>query len=147
MKRKNHSPAKRIAKLHKAIIKNISIVFCNNLDGCTMFDDKHNHLVRPTETLVDALNHPYQWRVFIAVICRNDVKGDYMKGAVVVPDSRYHHSDLADALTAEHAKLIDSCNPADMISVAWIASPNNREFTEVEAGKIFEKIGAWNDDE
>ncbi len=142
-KRKNHNIQKRCQRIAQAGIRNLAVIYTTSTKGCVLFDHKNQHIIKATETLVGALGYPYRWTGFLAVLCHNRVKGDYMRGLVVKTQERHFHGDLADVFTEHHADLIDSCNQNDMQTVAWIASPNGIEFTEKEAGEIFERLEAW----
>ena len=146
MAKSKHNQAKRQMRVRSAIArmttKNLAVVYCTTLNGCVMFDTKQKTIIKPERHIVDALSIPYQWSVFMAVLCDSGLDR-YMKGATLKTTEKYNHGDLAHVLTDHHMALIDSVNREHIRTIAWLASPNAVEFSESEAAEIFEGFDCW----
>ncbi len=98
-----------------------------------------------TQTMADAItHHRYKWSVMLGVFCIE--KGNATcKFELAEFDGYYLQSELVGYLNDRHQAFIakQKSKNVNMTGAGWIASPVARDFTEDEAGAIFEKIGAF----
>lgn len=141
-KRKAYNPNKQLNRVAKHLIKNILVCYTDGLKGCVMYDFKQDVLIKPTGAMIAALDFPYQWSCFIAAFGRTKFD-EYMKSEQIITPAKYKQIDLADVFEAHHAQLIERVPEPQLCGVGWIADPFGRELSEKDAGKIFEKLEAW----
>lgn len=141
-KRKAYNPRKQLARVAGHLIKNILVCYTDSLKGCVMYDRKQKVLIKPTQAMVASLDFPYKWSCFIAAFGRNQFD-EYMKSEQIITQSKYKQADLAQVFEQHHEKLIKTMPEPQLCGVGWIADPFGGELTEKEAGKIFEKLEAW----
>ena len=141
---KKYNPIKNAEICTDAALRNIYVAFLTGGDERCIVINKKGELIHLTERLYKAIAKiKHRWSVYISVFgFQADGKG-YSKSEVVNCQQRYFQFELVDYLNQQHKKLIAGFNKTQMSGAGWIASPVGKELTEHEAGKIFDKLGAW----
>lgn len=85
----------------------------------------------------------FKWSVYMAILCRDTLGNNYIKGEEMQCKQEYAHSDLADLLNDHHQTLLKSSNKNHLVMTAWIASPFTQDISSESAYTIFEEMGAW----
>lgn len=142
--RKKYNKRKQLNRVADHLTRNLVVCYLDKLDGCVLLDYKHGHLITPTEALIAAVGMPHQWSCFIAAFGRTP-RDEYFKSEQIMTDCKYYQEDLSPVFEKHHLELIERVPEHQRCGVGWIASMHNLEFTEDQAGKIFEQLGAWND--
>lgn len=87
---------------------------------------------------------PHRWTIYLSVMCI-DAKGDrYTKSVEVEPDGVYLSDHLADVIEHCYKELRAAANQNQMVASGWIAIPESVSLDEEHAARIFEAVGAWN---
>ncbi|MDP9687039.1 UNVERIFIED_ORG: hypothetical protein J2W82_000691 [Pseudomonas mohnii] len=68
----------------------------------------------------------------------------YTKSVEVAPDGVYLSDHLADVIEHCYKELRASANQSQMVASGWIAIPESVSLDEAHAARIFEAVGAWN---
>ena len=146
-KRKSYNPLKFVRQNNERLLRNLAVAFFatddskgRDIDLVTIKGEK----VNVTQTMADAIEkHPYMWSLMLGVFCVE--KGvNTVKFELVKFTSAYYQRDLVHYLNERHQAFIDKqkAKSVKMTGAGWIASPVGRDFSEDEAGVIFEKLGA-----
>jgi len=142
-KRKAYSKTKQLNRVANHVIKNLVVCYVDRLEGCVMLDTKRNHLIKPTEVLVAAIQRPHQWSCFIAAFGRTALGDEYFKSESIITPAKYRQEDLAPIFEAHHRELIKRIPEHQLCAVGWIADPFGGDLTEQQAGQIFTQLEAW----
>lgn len=87
---------------------------------------------------------PHRWTIYLSVMCL-DASGDrYSKSVEVAPDGVYLSDHLADVIEHCYKELRAAANQNQMVASGWIAIPESVSLDEAHAARIFEAVGAWN---
>ena len=87
---------------------------------------------------------PHRWTIYMSVLCI-DVRGDrYSKSVEIAPDGVYLSDHLEDVIEHCYTELRKSANQNQMVASGWIAIPESISLQEDHAARIFEAVGAWN---
>lgn len=81
----------------------------------------------------------HQWTIHLAVFCKTS-KMTYTKAIEIEPAGQYRAEQLIEVIRQHHGDLIDSCNPAHVIGIGWIASPSGESLNEDDANSVFSAI-------
>ena len=86
----------------------------------------------------------HRWTIYLSVLCI-DAQGDrYSKSIEVAPEGVYLSDHLEDVIEHCYKQLRDAANQNQMVASGWIAVPESISLQEDHAARIFEAIGAWN---
>lgn len=66
-----------------------------------------------------------------------------MKSVDLTPDRAFKSETLAHECESEHRNLEAGCNAKHVIGTGFLASPVGKKLTSDEAGELFRKCGAW----
>ena len=69
---------------------------------------------------------------------------NYIKGDLVYVPEPCLQQDLAPKLDELHQEILTRIPDKHLIGAAWFASPFGKDFSEEEAFKIFDSMGAFN---
>lgn len=140
--RKKYNKVKQLTRVADHLLKNILICYVDSLKGCVMLDRKRQVILQPSEAMIASAARPHKWSCYIAAFGRTELD-EYMKSEQLTVPTRYYQEDLAPVFEEHHAKLVKTVPEHHLCGVGWIASTQGEEISEQEAGKIFEKLGAW----
>ena len=144
-KRKAYNAQKQKLRVADHILRNIVVAYSQNLGGCSFVDLKKQVIVAPNDQLIAAVEKAHKWSCFIAAFGRTLIE-DYMKSESLHPTGRYSQKKLAPVFEDQHLALAKTVPEHQLVGLGWIASPHGIELTEKEAGEIFRKLNAWEND-
>ena len=85
----------------------------------------------------------FWWSVVPIVFCRGADGVEYFKSVLLKAEHPYKQSGMLETHQREHQKLIDACNPQDIVSAGYIASPHGSEIDDETIDRIFTLHQAW----
>lgn len=142
---KKYSAVGHYRKFAAIVLKDTALCYLASNDYVESWSIKHKQRLDVTREVYDAINSvPYQWDIYLAVICRDQLGQEYAQGLWINSGSQYYHTDLLDVLNQQHKKLINQANPVHRINAGWVAIPSHGEISDAEANALLEKMGAWN---
>jgi hypothetical protein len=142
-KRKGHSPYKRKRLLAQHLLKNSVIAYTTGEPNCILLNRK-----TLKREVVHSINYslittlPYKWSVYLAALGKKDGE-NFVMGDIVISPDYYYQTDLIPFLEDQHQQVIKRMNSKWYIGAAWVASPFGYDFSEEEAYRIFDSIGAF----
>lgn len=86
---------------------------------------------------------PHEWTIYLAVLCRSQTGEQYIKSEEVAPQGQYRAEHLTEVIRHYHDELTATCNPAHIVQRAWIALPYRVTVEEEQAARVFDAVGAW----
>lgn len=148
--RKKHSISKRNAAYSRALLKRMNAVvvwIAGQYDSkCILVNLKTGDLITIGRGLQGAISDvAHDWTVYCAAMGRRQDGEEYMKGAQVHAPRCYQHQ-ISDKLNDVHMGIINDMNPNHRCGVGWIACPCGADISEDQAGRLFDKLGAWDNE-
>lgn len=145
---KKYNRVEAVRKNNERILKNTAVVYFAN-DETPKQDiilcNLKGKQLKVTETIADGIQKfPYKWSVMLAVFCIE--KGlKTCKFELVQFTERYYQHSLVEYLNKKHQAFINKHKEknVNMTGAGWLASPVCRDFSEDEAGLIFEELSAF----
>lgn len=99
---------------------------------------------RATDLVLDAiLERSHRWIIRLVALCQTKDGDRYVKVNQFEPDGIYRNTALAEVMHEEFANLKNSCNHNHVVGYAWLANPCAHWFSDDEAARIFDAVGAW----
>jgi len=142
--RKKYNPKKVVHAKYRLALKNKVIVYVTGQKYNELYCTKTKAVFKTGLEFAQFLcDVPMLWSITIAAFGRDQTGEEYMKTEVHHFQQKYAQSDLMHYLNEEHEKLINSMNRQHFIGVGWIASPEQKEFADKDAIKIFTDFGAF----
>lgn len=100
--------------------------------------------IPPGRRVADALcDIPHRWTIYLASLCVDQAGNRYMKSQEVAPNGVYLAEHLTDVIETCYRAQVDGCNPRQLVASGWIAIPCQVSLTEEQAYRIFDLVGAW----
>ncbi|WP_085248451.1 hypothetical protein [Gilliamella mensalis] len=78
------------------------------------------------------------------VICRDQLKREYLKTDTFITANEYFTSELSDYLVEFQADLWETANPLHRLTQFWLATPNKTEITEQVVMKMINSKKGFN---
>lgn len=145
---KKYNPLKSAQVINEHVLKGCAISYFANdeiSDQDIILTDLNGVKLNVTRNIANAItDFPYRWSIMLGVFCIE--KGlKTCKFELVNFKERYLQSELVNILNDKHQEFINKQKDknVNMTGAGWIASPVGRDFSEDEAGIIFEKINAF----
>lgn len=86
----------------------------------------------------------YKWQIMAGVICRDQLKREYLKTDTFITAIEYFTHELSNYLTEFQADLWETANPLHRLTQFWLATPNKNEITEQVVMKIINSKNGFN---
>lgn len=83
------------------------------------------------------------WNCLCTVLCRSQLKEQYMKSEAIRTVNPRTQPELAPLLNEQHQRLLREANPQHLMTAGWVASPTGREIPLDIAAKILEHLQGW----
>lgn len=145
-KRKPNNMHARLERFSRSVLRQYRVAVVNidpaGRQGLIDYGTAKN--IAPGRHVADAvcdISHP--WVIYIGAFCIDQSGQRYIKAIEVTPQGIYRSDALAGVIEENYRALLDTCNPAHVVSSGWIANPNGVSLTEEQADRIFEACGAW----
>ncbi|AEK81726.1 hypothetical protein D3X12_24295 [Pseudomonas protegens] len=101
--------------------------------------------IPPGQRLADAVcDIPHRWTIYLSVQCCDQRGYRYTKSVEVAPQGNYLAAHLEDVIEDTYKDLIAESNPNHRVASGWIAIPAAVSLTEEQAARVFDAVGAWN---
>lgn len=101
--------------------------------------------IPPGQRLADAgCDIPHRWTIYLSVQCCDQRGYRYTKSVEVAPQGNYLAAHLEDVIEDTYKDLIAESNPNHRVASGWIAIPAAVSLTEEQAARVFDAVGAWN---
>ncbi len=145
---KSYNPLKFVQYNNERILKGFAVAYFVNDEVPSqdiMLTDLKGNKKPVTRTLAESIqNFPYKWSVMLCAFCIEKGKPS-CKMKLVRCNSRYYQKDLVNYLNGEHQAFFKSLRDksVNLTGGGWVASAVGRDFSEDEAGNIFEQLGAF----
>lgn len=122
-----------------------------NSNQCVVIDTGTMKVVENIDArLAKAIEYvPRVWSVIYSVIGDDHIKKErWCKNEIMGCDQEYYQRTLVDKLNVLHEEMIAGVSKHTLVRAAWIASPNNVDFTESEIYDLYVLAGVyWGDNE
>ncbi|MEO8644552.1 hypothetical protein [Pseudomonas sp.] len=144
--RKPHSLKNRIEHSCRALLSanHVAVVNIDPSGRQGMINYKSFKNIAPGKIGQAVCGVPHRWTIYLSIL-RIDARGDrYTKSVEVAPDGVYLSDHLADVIEHCYKELRSTANPSQMVASGWIAIPESISLDEAHAARIFEAVGAWN---
>ena len=144
--RKKHNLKTRIDRATRALLatNHVAVVNIDPSGRQGMINYKSLKSIAPGKIGQAVCGIPHCWTIYISALCI-DARGDrYSKSVEVAPNGNYLSDHLEDVIEHCYKELRDSANPGQMVASGWIAIPEAISLDEAHAARIFEAVGAWN---
>ena len=147
---KRHNIHKRHALYSRALLKqlNSAVVWIagQRNNACVLANMKTGDLIPIGKELQGAIaDVAHDWSVYCAVFGRRQDGEEYMRGVQVDAPRCYQHH-IADQLNEIHMREFESMNPNHRVGLGWIACPWGADISEEMAGRLFDRLGAWDNE-
>lgn len=145
-KRKPHNLKARIERSCRALLStnHVAVVNIDPNGRQGMINYKSFKNIAPGKIGQAVCGIPHRWAIYLSVLCI-DVRGDrYSKSVEVAPNGNYLSDHLEEVIEHCYKGLRDSANPSQIVASGWIAIPEAISLDEAHAARIFEAVGAWN---
>ena len=144
--RKKHNLKTRIDRACRALLatNHVAVVNIDPSGRQGMINYKSLKSIAPGKIGQAVCGIPHCWTIYISALCI-DARGDrYSKSVEVAPNGNYLSDHLEDVIEHCYKELRDSANPGQIVASGWIAIPEAISLDEAHAARIFEAVGAWN---
>jgi hypothetical protein len=140
---KKYNPYNSARRTSKAVLKNKGMLYVLG-ESPVPVNLKTNKQILFDEVLFNAFTKfQYHWSVFIAVFGK-DVHGqEYIKSEVIQTKEPYYNDELVDVLNVHHERLFNEQNQKQIISLGWLAVPDNTDWNEKDLFKLFKDNRAF----
>lgn len=88
-------------------------------------------------------DYAHKWTLYVAGLCVDQAGNKYVKAEEIAPQGVYLAAHLTDVIEQTYQALVASCNPAHLVGSGWLAIPDDVTIDEAQAYKLFEAVGAW----
>lgn len=145
-KRKPNNPRARLARSLSAILRSnsVAIIHIDPSGKQGLIHWRQCKSIPPGQRVADALcDLPHRWTIYLSAFCTDQQGRTYSKSCEVEPQGLYLAEHLTDLLEHYSLELRATCNPIHLIGSGWIAIPDTVELDEAQAVRLFEAVGAW----
>ena len=145
-KRKPHNLKARIDRSCRALLaaNHVAVVNIDPSGRQGMINYKSLKSIAPGKIGKAVCEVPHRWTIYMSVLCI-DARGDrYSKSVEIAPDGVYLSDHLEDVIEHCYTELRKLANQNQMVASGWIAIPESISLEEDHAARIFEAVGAWN---
>jgi hypothetical protein len=145
-KRKPNNMAARIERSCRALLRtnHVAVVNIDPSGRQGMINYKSLKNIAPGKIGQAVCGIAHRWTIYLSVMCL-DARGDrYTKSIEVAPDGMYLSDHLEDVIEHCYMEIRASANPTQIVASGWIAIPESVSLAEDHANRIFEAVGAWN---
>ena len=145
-KRKPHNIRTRTERSCRALLSSnhVAVVNIDPSGRQGMINYKSLKGIAPGKIGQAVCEVPHRWTIYMSVLCI-DARGDrYSKSVEIAPDGVYLSDHLEDVIEHCYTELRKSANQNQMVASGWIAIPESISLQEDHAARIFEAVGAWN---
>ena len=145
-KRKPHNPRVRLERSCRALLNTNHVAVVNiNPSGRQGLINWKNCKNITGRNVVDAVcDIPHRWIIYVSAMCQDHIGVQYIKSVEIAPQGTYLAEHLTDAIEATYASLLRECNPKHVVAFGWIAIPSDMSLAEDQAARVFDAVGAWN---
>lgn len=134
---------KRLRRRTLDIFKGYGILWVSGSDPRVVNLKTGELMVIKARNLALLADQMFWWSVHIVVCCRGADDQEYIKSAFLKAEHPYKQNSMLEVHQREHSKLVASCNPQDIVSAGYIASPHGIELTDEQIDKLMTKYDAW----
>ena len=145
-KRKPHNFKARIDRSCRALLATNHVAVVNidpsGYQGMTNYKSLKN--IAPGKIGQALCGLAHRWTIYLSVLCIDARGGRYSKSVEIAPNGVYLSDHLEDVIEHCYKQLRDAANQNQMVASGWIAIPESISLEEDHAARIFEAVGAWN---
>lgn len=100
--------------------------------------------IAPGQRIADAVcDIAHSWTIYISALCVDQRGQRYIKSVEIAPQGIYLAAGLTDVIEQSYRGLVDECNPNHLVASGWIAIPSAVSLDEEQAARVFDAVGAW----
>jgi hypothetical protein len=144
--RKKNNNITRYKRQAKTSVTDLGLAYCNSIKdkGVTLVCTTDQKPYRMTPTIFNAMQDvEYKWNIYLGLLCRDQMRNEYLTGYWVESNEPYHHSKLIDKMNELHGDLLKQANQQHIIDFCWVALPMHKPVDESVIDQIFVNLGAW----
>ncbi|NMZ77416.1 hypothetical protein HBO32_30425 [Pseudomonas nitroreducens] len=145
-KRKPNNMRRRVERSMRAILSSnhVAVVNLDPSQRQGMINWKNCKNIPPGQQIADAIcDIAHHWTIYLGALCVDQFGKRYIKAVEIAPQGIYLVKDLADAIEHSYVGLRNDCNPNHLIGSGWIAVPSAVSLDEDQAARVFDAVGAW----
>ncbi|MNZ19106.1 hypothetical protein D3C78_361300 [compost metagenome] len=149
-KRKPNNMRNRVERSLRSILRSnhVAVVNIDPSGHQGMINWKNCKNIPPGQRVADAVcDIPHHWVIYLSAFCMDQFGKRYYKSVEIAPQGIYLAAHLTDAIEVTYNALRDECNPNHFVGAGWIAIPAAVSLDEEQAARIFDAVGAWNQQE
>jgi len=145
-KRKPHNLKARIERSCRALLStnHVAVVNIDPSGRQGMINYKSFKNIAPGKIGQAVCGIPHRWTIYISALCIDARGYRYSKSVEVAPNGNYLSDHLEDVIEHCYKELRNSANPSQIVASGWIAIPEAVSLDEAHAARIFDAVGAWN---
>ncbi|MNF77229.1 hypothetical protein D3C84_593690 [compost metagenome] len=149
-RRKPHNMQARMARSCRALLasNHVAVVNIDPSGRQGLINWRNCKSIRPGQQIADAVcDYPYAWVIYLSALCVDQFGKRYIKSIEVAPLGQYRSDALTDVIEHHYRALLDTCNPQHVVASGWIANPSGVSLDEEQAARVYDAVGAWNQQE
>ena len=145
-KRKTHNLKARLDRSCRSLlaVNHVAVVNIDPSGRQGMINYKSLKNIAPGNIGQAVCGITHRWTIYLSVLCIDTRGNRYSKSIEVAPDGFYLSDHLEDVIEHCYKQLRDAANQNQMVASGWIAIPESISLEEDHAARIFEAVGAWN---
>lgn len=146
-KRKPNNMRARVERSCRALLStnHVAVVNIDPSGRQGMINWKNCKNIPPGQRLADAVcDFPHRWTIYVSVQCRDQRGHRYTKSVEIAPLGNYLAAHIEDVIEETYKDLVAESNPNHRVASGWIAIPAEVSLTEEQAARVFDAVGAWN---
>lgn len=146
-KRKPHNPMARLERFSRSVLRqhHIAVVNIDPSNKQGLINWRNCKSVAKGRHIADAIcDIAHHWTIYLAALCVDQFGKQYIKATEVAPQGVYLSGHLTDVIETTYKALLNGCNPQHIVGSGWIAIPDRVSLEEEQAARIFDAVGAWN---
>ncbi|MNZ37478.1 hypothetical protein D3C78_549250 [compost metagenome] len=146
-RRKPNNTRARMERACRALLSSnhVAVVNIDPSGRQGMINWKNCKNIPPGQRIADAIcDIAHHWVIYLSAFCIDQFGKRYSKSVEIAPHGIYKAEHLTEVIEATYRALCDEQNPNHMVASGWIAIPAAVSLDEEQAAKVFEVVGAWN---
>ena len=139
---KKYNPTLKYQQISKIVAKDYMILDITAVDVFVYYKGAE---IKPKSFEARMLNEVrYKWQIMAGVICRDQMKREYLKTDTFITANEYFTYELSDYLAEFQVDLWETANPLHRLTQFWLATPNTAEIMEQIVMKMINSKNGFN---
>lgn len=139
---KKYSPTLKYQQISKIVAKHYMVLDITAVDVFVYYKGSE---IKPKSFEARMLNEVrYKWQIMAGVICRDQLKREYLKTETFITANDYFTYELSDYLAEFQKNLWESSNPMHRLTQFWLATPTDVEINQSIVMNMINSKDAFN---